>query len=125
MSQTVTPYLLYEDAAAASEFLSRAFGFREIRREVGGAGGAHLEFETPLGGIVYAGQPISGYANPSAVGRTSLTYVLVPDADAHHERARAEGAEVFEDPVDQDYGHRRYSCHDPQGHGWTFASELG
>jgi uncharacterized glyoxalase superfamily protein PhnB len=124
MSQTVTPYLLYEDADAASEFLCRAFGFRETRREVGRAGGAHLEFETPLGGMIYAGQPGPGYANPSAAGRTSLTYVLVPDADAHHEQARREGAEVFEEPVDLPYGHRRYSCHDPQGHEWTFASEL-
>jgi len=56
-------------------------------------------------------------------GRTSLAYVLVPDADAHHERARREGAEVFEEPADQPYGHRRYSCRDPQGHEWSFASE--
>jgi uncharacterized glyoxalase superfamily protein PhnB len=28
MAQTVTPYLLYEDAEAAVEFLTRAFGFR-------------------------------------------------------------------------------------------------
>ncbi|HJQ74864.1 MAG TPA: VOC family protein [Gaiellaceae bacterium] len=124
MTQTVTPYLLYEDADAASEFLCRAFGFRETRRETGAAGGAHLEFETPLGGVVYAGQPGPGYANPRAVGRTSLTYVLVSDVDAHNERARHEGADVFEDPVDLDYGHRRYSCRDPQGHEWTFAAEL-
>ena len=124
MSQTVTPYLLYEDADAASEFLCRAFGFEETRREVGSAGGAHLEFETPLGGMIYAGQPGPGFANPSTAGRTSLTYVLVPDVDAHCEQARREGAEVFEEPLDLDYGHRRYSCHDPQGHGWSFASEL-
>jgi uncharacterized glyoxalase superfamily protein PhnB len=124
MSQTVIPYLLYEDGGAASEFLCRAFGFRETRREVG-SGGGHFEFETPLGGVVYAGQPGPGYSNPSTVGRTSLTYVLVPDADAHCEQARREGAEVFEEPADQPYGHRRYSCHDLQGHEWSFASELG
>lgn len=124
MSQAVTPYLLYEDAEAASQFLCRAFAFKETRREVGDAGGAHLEFETPLGGVVYAGQPGPGYANPSTAGRTCLTYVLVPGTDAHCEQARREGAEVFEEPHDLDYGHRRYSCHDPQGHEWTFASEL-
>ena len=123
MSQTVTPYLLYEDADAASEFVCRAFSFREVRREIGVAGGAHLEFETPLGGMVYAGQPGPGYSNPGTVGRTSLTYVLVPDADAHHEQARREGADVFEEPLDLPYGHRRYSCRDPQGHEWTFAME--
>ena len=30
MDQTVTPYLLYEDADAAAEFLSHAFGFRVL-----------------------------------------------------------------------------------------------
>ena len=32
MEQTVTPYLLYEDGEAAIDFLTRAFGFREIAR---------------------------------------------------------------------------------------------
>jgi uncharacterized glyoxalase superfamily protein PhnB len=121
MSQTVTPYLLYEDVDAASEFLCRAFAFREIGRELGGS---HRELATPLGGVIHAGQPGSGYANPGAVGRTSITYVLVPDVDAHHEQALREGADVFEEPADQPYGHRRYSCRDPQGHEWSFAAEL-
>jgi uncharacterized glyoxalase superfamily protein PhnB len=125
MSQTVTPYLLYEDADAASEFLCRAFGFRESHRTTGAAGGTHLELETPLGGTVYAGQPPSGYRNPSEVGQTSMTYVLVPDVDAHHDLAKAEGAEVFEELVDLPFGHRRYSCRDPQGHEWSFATERG
>lgn len=118
MSQTVTPYLLYEDGEAASEFLCRAFGFRAT----GAAGGLHLELETELGGTVYAGQAPAGYRNPSEVGRTSMTYVLVPDVDAHHDCAKAEGAEVFEELVDLPFGHRRYSCRDPQGHEWSFAT---
>ena len=39
MPQTVTPYLLYEDADAAIDFLTRAFGFRETSRTTGQAGG--------------------------------------------------------------------------------------
>jgi uncharacterized glyoxalase superfamily protein PhnB len=30
MAETVEPYVLYEDAASAMEFLSSAFGFREV-----------------------------------------------------------------------------------------------
>lgn len=122
MSQTVTPYLLYGDGEAASEFLCRAFGFRESNRATGAAGGLHLELETELGGTVDAGQAPAGYRNPSEVGRTSMTYVLVPEVDAHHDRAKAEGAEVFEELVDLPFGHRRYSCRDPQGHEWSFAT---
>jgi hypothetical protein len=41
--QTITPYLLYDDAAAALDFLSRAFGFEEKKR-----------MTTPDGRVVHA-----------------------------------------------------------------------
>jgi uncharacterized glyoxalase superfamily protein PhnB len=117
MNPTVWPYLFYADVDAASEFLQRAFGFREVDRQVGAGGGAHLEFETEAGGRLYAGQ-----MEPE--GRSGMVYVLVPDVDAHHERAKAEGAEVFEELFDTPFGHRRYSCADPQGQWWAFATEI-
>jgi uncharacterized glyoxalase superfamily protein PhnB len=49
-------------------------------------------------------------------------YVLVEDVDAHHDRAKAEGATIVEELVDLPFGHRRYTCDDPQGHGWSFAT---
>jgi uncharacterized glyoxalase superfamily protein PhnB len=121
--QQVTPYLLYEDAEAAVEFLARAFGFRELERMGGQAGGMHVELELE-GGHVYAGQPPEGFENPAKVGRTSLVYVIVGDVDAHYERAKAEGAEIVEEPNDLPFGHRRYGCRDPQGHEWFFAQVL-
>jgi PhnB protein len=124
MAQTVTPYLLFEDVEAAVAFLIRAFGFEEVDRQIGAAGGVHLELETDLGGRVYAGQPPSGYRNPSEVGRTSIVHVLVGAVDAHHDRAKAEGATITEELVDLPFGHRRYSCRDPQGHDWAFAQEM-
>ena len=69
--QTVTPYLLYEDGAVAIDWLTRAFGFRELDRTTGAAGGLHAEMETSAGG-----------------GQTSLTYVLVDNVDAHYTRAK-------------------------------------
>jgi uncharacterized glyoxalase superfamily protein PhnB len=121
MRQTVTPYLLYEDVEAAAGFLKRAFGFEEVDRQTGAAGGLHLEFETELGGRVYAGQPPANFRNPAVVGRTSMVHVLVEAVDAHHDRAQAEGATITEELVDLPFGHRRYSCRDPQGHEWAFA----
>ena len=38
MTQTIAPYLLYEDVAGALEFLERAFGFREHVRLTGPEG---------------------------------------------------------------------------------------
>jgi len=125
VAQQVTPYLLYEDGEAAIEFLARAFGFREVERTIGGAGGLHAELEVPGGGRVYVGQPPEGFRNPAAVGRTSLVFVLLDGVDAHCERARAEGAEIVEEPTDLTAaGHRRYGCRDPQGHEWFFAQPL-
>jgi uncharacterized glyoxalase superfamily protein PhnB len=122
MAQQVWPYLLYEDGEAAIDFLSRAFGFREVDRSIGGAGGLHAELEAADGGRVYVGQPPAGYENPAKVGRTSLVFLLVEDVDAHCERARREGAEIVEELSDiPAIGHRRYGCRDPQGHEWFFA----
>ena len=123
MPQTVTPYLLYEDVEAAAEFLTRAFGFREVDRTTGAAGGTHLELEVrPDGSSVYAGQAPAGFQGPAKVGGTSLVYVLVEDVDAHYERAKAAGATIVEELVDTPFGHRRYTCDDPQGHEWAFAT---
>ena len=123
MDQTITPYLLYEDGEAAIEFLGRAFGFREVDRSVGGAGGLHAELEVPpRGGRVYVGEPPAGFRNPLAVGRTSLVYVLVDAVDAHYERAKEAGARILEEPNDTPFGDRRYGCADPQGHEWFFAA---
>jgi uncharacterized glyoxalase superfamily protein PhnB len=124
MAQTVTPYLLYEDAEEAAAFLTRAFGFNEVDRQIGGAGGLHLELETELDGRIYAGQPPAGFRNPEAVGRTSLVYVLVAAVDAHHDRAKAEGATITEELIDLPFGQRRYSCLDPEGHEWAFAQVI-
>jgi uncharacterized glyoxalase superfamily protein PhnB len=123
--QSVTPYLLYEDAVAAVAFLTEAFGFREVERAAGAAGGMHVELEAPSGGIVYLGQPPNGFQSPSHIGATAQVYVVVDDVRAHHERAVAVGARVLEELNDTPFGHRRYGCSDPQGHQWYFAQVSG
>ena len=123
MTQTITPYLLYEDGEAAIDFLTRAFGFSLVNRMTGAGGGLHAELA--LGdGRVYLGQPPSGFRGPAEVGRTSQVYVMVDDVDSHHERAEAAGARVIEELNDLPFGHRRYGCVDPQGHEWFFATAL-
>jgi uncharacterized glyoxalase superfamily protein PhnB len=126
MEQTVTPYLLYEDGAAAIEFLTEAFGFREEMRTTGDAGGMHAELEVaPDSGWIHLGQPLNGYRNPAVARKTSLVYVIVDDdIDGHYARAKDAGARIIEEPADQDYGYRRYGCVDPQGHEWYFARSI-
>jgi len=125
MEQTVTPYLLYEDGAAAIDFLTQAFGFREHMRTIGDAGGMHAELEiAPDGGWIYLGQPKDGFRNPAVVGNTSLVYAVVDEVDGHYVRAKAAGARIIEEPHSRQQDHRRYGCADPQGHEWYFAQPI-
>ncbi|HEX5261124.1 MAG TPA: VOC family protein [Gaiellales bacterium] len=119
--QTVTPYLLYEDAAAALEFLQRAFAFQEITRmETPDGRVSHAEMRIG-NGEVHLGQPDEP-TSPRRLGGTAvLVYVVVEDVDAHFAQAKAAGAKIVDEPADQHYGDRRYAAHDPEGHVWYFA----
>lgn len=123
--QTITPYLLYEDVAGALDWLGRAFGFKETLRFTNEAGDVN-HAEAWLGdGAIYLGDPGEDYRNPKRLGQETVgLYVLVDDVDAHYERAKAAGAEIVEEPTDQEYGDRRYTARDPEGHHWFFAQQL-
>jgi PhnB protein len=122
MNQIVTPYLLYKRADEALDFLSAAFGFEEVLRYTSTEGYVnHAEMKI-RGASIFLGSPGEQYPNPKELGQETVgIYVLVEDVDAHYERAKAAGAEIFEEPADQDYGHRRYTAIDPEGHHWYFA----
>jgi uncharacterized glyoxalase superfamily protein PhnB len=61
---------------------------------------------------------------PDEVGgaETQSSYIVVADADAMYERARAAGAEIVMEIKDQDYGSRDFGCRDPEGHLWYFGT---
>jgi uncharacterized glyoxalase superfamily protein PhnB len=120
--QTITPYLLYEDVDAALSFLAKAFGFKEVLRYTGEEGYVN-HAEMRLGdGKIYLGDPGEQYRNPKKLGNETVgIYVVVEDVDAHFERAKAAGADIREEPTDQEYGERRYAAVDPEGHEWFFA----
>lgn len=125
MTQPITPYLLYEDGAAAIAFLTSAFGFREtVRHESPDGRVGHAELA--LGdGQVYLGEPGPDYRSPKRLGATTVgLYVIVDDVDSHFERAKAAGAEITNEPAEQEYGDRRYAATDPEGHEWFFAQQV-
>ncbi len=123
---SIAPYLLYEDAAAALDFLQRAFGFEEVLRHAAEDGTVN-HAEMRLGeGIIYVGGPGGEFRNPARMGAaTVLVCVTVEDVDGVCERARAAGAEISEEPADQEYGERRFAARDPEGHVWYVAQPIG
>lgn len=121
----VDPSLYNDDAEAAIGFLERAFGFRR-RLVVPGPGGRVLHAELTLGtGVVMLGsaRPERGCHSPRSPGGSSGGLsVRVEDPDAHCARARAAGAQIVQEPRDEEYGSRGYLCRDPEGHLGCFAT---
>jgi uncharacterized glyoxalase superfamily protein PhnB len=124
---SLSPFLRYEDAAAAIDFLKRAFGFEE-KLVVPGPDGSIAHAQLALGGdVVMLGSARAddtlGLRTPRALGGVSGgIYVTVADPDAHHARAVAAGAHVIMPLVNQDYGSREYGVRDPEGNIWCFGT---
>ena len=121
----VVPYLLYEDAAAAMDWLIRVFGFAERARDRGDDGTVrHGELLVGGGGVIMLGSPGAGFRAPAQLGGvTQLQCVTVADLTAHRERAQAAGASVSEISMRANRA-RSYTVDDPEGHRWYFSEPL-
>jgi PhnB protein len=129
----VIPMVAYENGAAAMDWLSRAFGFRERARMLGDDGElSHGEMEAGEGVIMLA-TPSPHYHGPKrhreecAAARkwSEVPYIIdgvlvyVGDVDAHFERARDAGAVILSEVESGDPG-KRYRAEDLEGHRWMF-----
>jgi len=110
-SSTVIPELPYEDVAQASDWLCRAFGFRERLRI--GDHRAQLVFGD--GAVILTSRKPTQRAD---------VLVRVGDADRHHEQAKRSGARILQPPTDHPYGERQYTAEDLGGHVWTFSQSI-
>ncbi|SEO75579.1 Uncharacterized conserved protein PhnB, glyoxalase superfamily [Actinacidiphila rubida] len=123
---TIYPGLRYRDARGAMSLLKDAFGFTEVARYENEDGSiAHAELAYGNGMVMLGSireEPDTPYGRARGrLGPASL-YVVVKDADAHHDRAVAMGAVVVMPLTDQEYGSREYAVHDPEGNVWTFGT---
>ena len=122
MPQTVFPCITFRDANASIDWLERALGAERVEVHENGDGlVAHAEIRIGES-VVMAGDERAG-SRATAAG-VSVVYVVVPDADAAYERAKAAGAEATE-PVDQDYGSRDLTVTDPDGNRWSLGTYPG
>ena len=121
----VIPYLYYRDVPAALEWLASAFGFEKLMEESTGDGRFHGEMRFG-DGVIMMGSASDEFrmSSPSDLPAPSQgVFVYVDDADPHCEPARAAGAEIVNEPADQDYG-RGYRTRDLEGHDWFFTTPL-
>jgi len=133
LGPTVIPMIAYEDGFAALDWLARAFGFRERARMAGPDGRlAHGEMEAGDGLIMLA-TPSPAYEGPRkhrescdrAREWSTVPWVIdgvlvfVPDVEAHHARAKKEGATILSQ-LEEGPPARRYRVEDLEGHRWMF-----
>lgn len=122
--QRIVPYLIYQDAPGAIEFLCKAFGFSERFRyddKDGRIGHAELELlgDTLMLASVYEGFGDSPLNLPTV---SASVYCVVDDLDAHFQRARDAGATIVAEPHD-DHGGRMYRAMDPEGQRFLFTQK--
>ena len=121
----VSPYLLYEDAPAAVEFLQQTFGFELRLSQIGAAGRTHNELVLGDDGLVMLGQAGEGFSSPRTLGSfpPSMIHVYVDDVEALHARAKDAGAEVTDLELSP-AGDRRFTATDPEGQIWVLAQRV-
>ena len=139
MAQRITPFIAYEDAAAAIDWLSTAFGFRERGERVTGENGIVTHAEMELDGAqIMLSTPTPDYRGPRRHAEECEharrwldnpwvidgLFVEVDDVGAHHERAAAAGARILRPPEEPGIGFRIYTAEDLEGHRWMFGQRL-
>jgi len=124
----MVPYLYYEDADAAIEFLEAAFGFEIEHVFRNPDNGRVLTSKLTLGrGAIFVGPGMEFFGTrgtPDAEKVSAMIYVFVDDVDAHYARAVAAGAQIRAEPHVHFGGNRQYTASDPGGQRWTFAQPV-
>jgi PhnB protein len=136
MTQTIFPFLAYENADLAMDWLIRAFGFREQAR-VKDKKGRVLHGELKLSGAtVMVAQPSPHYQGPKRHAKTCAAarrwsavpwvidgvLVMVHDVKAHFATAKRAGATILTG-IQKTGAGRAYRCADCEGHRWMFAQQ--
>ena len=125
----IIPGMRYRNAPAAIDWLCQAFGFSRHLVVPDNRGGiAHAQLTLGSGmimlGSVREPEECDGLVKtPQEAGvNTQAPYIIIPEIDAHYQRAKQAGAEIVYEIADQDYGGRLYTARDPEGYLWNFGS---
>lgn len=116
--------LRYRDAAAAIDFLERAFGF-ETKERHDNPDGTVAHCELALGDVVVmvgtGPADLQDVPDDFRAARVGV-YLSIEDIDAHYAGARAAGADVVRELQDTEYGSREYTARDAEGIHWHFGT---
>ena len=121
----VSPYLLYEDAVAAIDYLQRTFGCELRLTQTGAAGRSHNELLLDGDGLIMLGQAGESYSSPRTLDifPPSMIHIYVEDVESLHARAKGAGADVSDLEMSP-AGDRRFTATDPEGQIWVLAQRV-
>jgi len=116
---TVTPYVVVKGAAQLVDFITRAFGAREVHMMKGPNGEVrHGDF------TVGDSHVMLGEASGPWPSQPCSLYVYLPDCDATYKQAIAAGGTSVQEPKTQFYGDRHGAVKDPCGNTWWIATHV-
>ncbi len=124
---SVTPHLIFDNAAEAIDWYKKAFGAEERGRSIG-PDGKIMHAEIRIGNsVVYLNDAMGGGRGPKAFGGSPIgLWIYTQDADAMFNTAVTAGATVAPGPMgqmqDQFWGDRCGTLVDPAGYHWTIAT---
>jgi uncharacterized glyoxalase superfamily protein PhnB len=122
-TSAVIPFLRYDDARAAINWLVAALGFEQTAvfdSPDGTVGHAELRFGDSFIMLGTSKEDALAIRSPRRLGGSNQGICLVvDDPDAHHARAAGAGADVVQPLADTSYGSRAYTCRDSEGNLWT------
>jgi PhnB protein len=123
---SVTPYLVVDDAKAAIDFYTRAFGATEKFRMPMGDRIGHAEIIIGDSHIMLADEfPDMGHLGPKSRGGTTVSLLLyVEDVDSAFSKALDAGATEARPVENQFWGDRMGTLTDPFGHQWSLATHV-
>ncbi len=123
----MTPYLAVERGAEALDFYQKAFGARELQRQLT-PDGKLIHGRMRIGNsIVFLSDVFQGSdrAAPSTVGTTTVAlHIYSNDVEKLWNRAVAAGAKVTMPLDDQFWGERYGHLVDPFGHHWSLSMPI-
>ena len=124
---TVTPQLIFDNAAQAIDWYKKSLGAEEKSRAVS-PDGKIMHAELQIGNSrIMLNDAMGGGKSAKAFGGTPISlWLYVQDCDALFNRAVAAGGKVAPGPMgqmqDQFWGDRCGTLTDPQGYKWTIAT---
>jgi PhnB protein len=116
---TVTPYLVVKGANALVDFITRAFGAKEVHLMKGPRG------EIRHGDLIIGDSHVMlGEADGPWPPQPCSLYLYLADCDAVYKKALAAGGTSVQEPKTQFYGDRHGAVKDACGNTWWIATHV-